>query len=190
MNIDDRSFLYAQKVCAYRVWGLRLTEIYINVSCTFENRMCNLWQESKLRRKLTFWVTCKPASAQWQFKRRKIKEVETVDFRPRKNQRSHPRTFTEKQSDAPNSIQYTNWIATRKKSILKALCGRRKGFQVDNVLSEKLSLTNKFLKGSVMETMRKHEDFWIVFITETVAFRKKRTVSTNGYYGKIAGITS
>ena len=64
------------------MWGLRLTEIYINSSCTFENRMCNLWQESKLRRKLTFWVTRQPASAQWQFERRKTKEVKTVDFRP------------------------------------------------------------------------------------------------------------
>ena len=65
------------------------------LSCTFENRMCNLWQESKLRRKLTFWVTRQPASAQRQFERKKTKEVETVDFRPVKNERSHPQTFTE-----------------------------------------------------------------------------------------------
>lgn len=80
--IDERRILYAQRDCAYRVWGLRLTEIKNKPSCTFENRMCNLWQESKLRRKLTFWVTCQPASAQWQFERRKTKEVETEYFRP------------------------------------------------------------------------------------------------------------
>ena len=167
MKIDDRSFLYAQRDCAYGVWGLRLTEIKNKPSCTFGNIMYNLWQESKLRRKLTFWVTCKPASAQWQFERRKTKEVETEDFRPVKNQRSHPQTFTEKQSDAPNSIQYTNWIATRKKSILKTLCGLRKGFQVDNVLSEFCPYQTKFWK-EVWWEQRKN-----VLIFELFSSRKR-----------------
>ena len=102
-------------------------------------------------------------------------------FQTCENERSHPQTFTEKQSDAPNSIQYTDWIATRKKSILKTLCGRRKGFQVDNVLSEICPYQTKFWKD---EWRRKRNAArWLqVFFKVANSLEKKRDCFAQGLY--------
>lgn len=151
--------------------------------------MCNLWQESKLRRKLTFWITRQPASAQRYFERGKMKYVETVDFRPVKIKGHIRRPLLKDNLMHRTAFSIQTESRQERSQSWKRFADKERVFRL-TLADRKLLPQNDFLFGGVMKTRKKRTDFWIVFITETVAFRKKRTVSTNGYYGKIAEITS